>query len=65
MRTVPLKFIAYSVPVGITDYSSYTLEDTCIAPAGTLHLTDCSYFAPLFFHILYGVRLFQMRWQWH
>lgn len=65
MRSVLLKFIAYSIPVGVTDYSSYTLEDTCITPAGILLRTDCSYSAPLFFHILYGVRSFQMLWQWH
>ena len=60
MRTVPLNSIAYSVPVGVTDYSSYTLEDICITPAGSVHLADCSYSTPLFFHMLYGVRPFQM-----
>ena len=60
MHTVPLNLFAYSVPVGITDYSSYTLEDTCVTPAGILLLTDCSHSTPLFFHILYGVRPFQM-----
>jgi hypothetical protein len=60
MRTVPLNLIACSIPVGVTHYSSYTLEDTCIAPAAVLLLADCSYSAPSFFRMLYGVRPFQM-----
>ncbi len=60
MRTVPLNLIACSVPVGVTDYSSSTFEDTRISPAAILYLADHTYSAHLLFHMLYGVRPFQM-----
>ena len=58
MRTMSLNLIACSIPVGVTDYSSYTLEDTCVTPAALLLLADCTYSAPRFFRMLYGVRPF-------
>ncbi len=47
MRTVPLNLIACSVPVGVTDYSSSTFEDTRISPAAILYLADHTYSAHL------------------
>jgi hypothetical protein len=58
MRTVPLNLIACSVPVGVTDYSPYTLEDICITPPALFHLADFSYSSPLFLYMLYVVRPF-------
>lgn len=44
MLTVPLSLnlIARSVPVGVTDDSSNTFDDTRIAPAAIPHLADHS-----------------------
>jgi hypothetical protein len=56
---VPLNLIACSVPVSVTDYSSYTFVDTRISPAAILNLADHSCAAPPFVRVLYGVRPFQ------
>jgi hypothetical protein len=56
---VPLNLIACSVPVSVTDYSSYTFVDTRISPAAILYLADHACADPPFVPMLYGVRPFQ------
>ena len=57
---MPLNLIACSVPVSVTDYSSYTFVDTRISPAAILCLADHTCTGHCFLHMLYGVRPFQV-----